>query len=356
MSNVTDFKLATSALRQLCRIKKCPFIDMPIAFADPTDQLSGGVMQVGENNKNVSQTTYNIIQCYVNHYGQTYGSNLFDDHETQDDFLIYQATRLRRLMYTDEMFEEAKPESASLHTLYQHPLIWLIVKDLICPIFEVPLENVFIIIGCSAEVDIAQLFRKGEIQSDKAPQDQFVYVNDAVENSAVKNALLLIEVIKALELSPKEVICEIFSGSIYTKLSGILNLCYSDEDSVAEFIAVLFEVLDLSPEDFPHIQSIDLRKTAQAGDMPYRNNMQWWYMGLPEKMLETVRGDDWTTYLELQGYMQEFWEDVEKIKEKKKQGEGVNFNDLLRLKQTQSHEEQRNDVTIQGLLSSNRVW
>ena len=87
---------------------------------------------------------------------------------------------------------------------------------------------------------------------------------------------------------------------------------------------------------------------------------QWWYLGLIEGMLQPVRGADWSTYETLEPYVKEFWDKVESIKQQKaKDGNpgGVPFDQLLRLKSTQTVGYKVDPTrSIQDLLSSDRVW
>ena len=77
-------------------------------------------------------------------------------------------------------------------------------------------------------------------------------------------------------------------------------------------------------------------------------------------MLEPTRGSDWTVREGLQPYVREFWDKVEEVKSKRmKKGKdvGVPFDMLLGLKTKQlDGGETDTETTIQGLLSSNRIW
>jgi hypothetical protein len=86
----------------------------------------------------------------------------------------------------------------------------------------------------------------------------------------------------------------------------------------------------------------------------------WWSFGILEKMMEGARGADWSIYNELQPYVEAFWNQVESVrKERIKEGHdnGVPFDVLLRIKQKQNVDTQIDpNLTLQALLSSNRVW
>ena len=87
---------------------------------------------------------------------------------------------------------------------------------------------------------------------------------------------------------------------------------------------------------------------------------QFWYLGILEKMMEPARGSDWSVYQGLEPYIKDFWNKVENVRQQRvKSGHdnGIPFDLLLRIKskQTTGYETDY-DKTIQGLLSSSRVW
>ena len=77
-------------------------------------------------------------------------------------------------------------------------------------------------------------------------------------------------------------------------------------------------------------------------------------------MLDNIRETNWSVYEALEPYVKEFWDKVEEIKkERGKKGKDpeVPFDTLLRIKSKQTSNSDIDDtITLQGLLSSNRVW
>lgn len=358
MSNVSDFKIAAALLREVCRAKKKPFTDVALVFKNPAGKVDGNVLHVGEP-KTVGQSLYMIVAAYLNADKQITGSSFFNDENQKTDFLTYVATLFRRIVFSDQSdFEEAKPDSLFVQKLYQRPVVWTIMKNLISPVFEVPLRNITITAGTSPFVDVAHYFKEGEARNPNAPPGDFVFVNDDVENEAVKNAILFIEVLKAHELSPTQVINDLFQSDLYLKFLGILKLCLSKNEMVEEFLAVLFSVVGLNVNLYPHVSQKDGNVvTAQTSTGPQTVPMQWWYMGLTEKMLDPNRGFNWNVREGLEPMVTEFWDQVELIKSRKRQGDGVAFNDLLRLKQMQTSDPPKDATqTLQSLLSEQRIW
>jgi hypothetical protein len=191
-----------------------------------------------------------------------------------------------------------------------------------------------------------------------APKDDFIFVNEDVRNEAFRNAVLFFEVLKAHGLSPLQVVNDLFESRLYEKLLGTLKLGLVGNEQVEEFVAVLFSLAGVNASLYPHVEQQDGKVVvAQSSSSPQTVALQWWYQGLTEKMLDPVRGFDWSVRVNLDNYIQEIWDQVELIKSRKRQGDGVPFNDLLRLKQLQTTE--RTDYskgTIQSLLSQQRIW
>jgi hypothetical protein len=347
--------LAASAIRHICRLRSIPFKDTLIDFDDKSGVVSG-ILKV-QSGLSIGHTSFNIINAYVENATDLTGQEFFTSEDQKQVFLIHQATLLRRVMFACQGHNwNIREESAFVQRLYQRPFVWLLMKDIICPVVGCQIKNLLLVAGASSQIDVARGFKSGEVHDRNLPEEDFIFVNDEVKNEAVKSALLFVEVLKFHELSPVEVVRTLFEGKIYEKMLVAAKLAFVHDQAVDEFVAVLFEVLDLDPDLYPHLFEPSGIKSAQSWDRPYHAPMQWWYSGLTEKMLGQVRGEDWTTYQSLEGLNHEFWEQVEKIKNRKPQGEGVNFNDLLRLKQVQTSDPQEMTKTIQGLLSSQRVW
>jgi hypothetical protein len=99
-------------------------------------------------------------------------------------------------------------------------------------------------------------------------------------------------------------------------------------------------------------------KSAQNSTQGMPN--QFWQLGLIEQMIEPTRGSDWTVYENLEPYVKEFWDKVEDVRKKRIENghdNGVPFNSLLRIKQRQTVGYETDPTqTLQGLLSSDRVW
>lgn len=357
MSKISDFKLAESAIKHFCKKQKLPFYDFDLDFESQEHGVKGQTLRVGQG-KNLGSTLYNIVHRYIRF---ACDSNHRDpDHESIDDILLHFATMIRNVIYSKSFFSEAKSDEMVAGRLYQNPLVWLLMQDIIVPVFDILLKNILTITGPSPYMDVARAFKKEEVDTDKLPDEDFIYVNSDVENKSVIDAHVLYAAIVAHGHDPLHIIQDIFNSDIYDKMFGLVEMSYGDKLLAEEFFAVLFNILGLRYSDFPHVKIAQstLQKQAQFGEHPQSgNSMMWWYLGLPEKMLEPVRGSDWSVRKSLEPWIEEFWDKVEDIKKEKSQGDGVPFSELLRLKTRQSIDDNIDTrTTLQGLLSSQRIF
>ncbi len=338
---VTDFALAQHIIKDLCRMENVSFVDVDVSFDE-----NGEGIRVLESTK-VCQSLYKIICGYIDNSVKILGKELLSNPSDKDNFLTTLATSLRAIEYSENTFS-SKAEGLFIQGLYQRPLVWILLKDIVCPIYDVDLENIRIVAGDNPQADIARYYDKGEIDVGDFENYPFIFVNE-VDNKPVSNALLFIEALKAHKLDPVKVLLDIFESELFDKMDGLLTLVFNDNpDGKKVFIHTLTNVL--------RIERNSKVVTAQStdGERPEIQN-QFWYMGLIEGMLDTTRGSDWSTTKALQPYVEAFWNKVEAVKEAKG-GENVTFNELLQLKREEGPKGIDPTRTLQQLLSSDRVW
>ncbi len=355
-NRVSDFKLAKSILTAICRRNNYNFVDINIDF-DGEKSIGDGYLNIGKT-KNIAHTIYKIISEYVDNSFYIFDCPLFNDEEMKERFLTNLAASLRGVLYDLNGFQDYL-EELTLQGLYQKPLIWILMKDLVCPIFHLPLADVKIVTGDNPYIDIARYYKKGDIEKNGEVSYPFVFVNE-IGNKPVQNAFIFVEVLKAYGLSPVEVLKDLFNSDLYRKIEGVLILFFDEMCNVELFISTLIRILDIDLRSFKTSSKLEkLSKFAQ-----FRNNWdttsQWWYLGLLEGMLEPARGADWTTYEGLEPYIKAFWNKVEKVRENKEKSgnfDGIPFEELLRIKVPQTTGYKADPtITLQGLLSSVRVW
>lgn len=354
MDNVSDFKLAACLIKKLCKQNNVTFVDAPITFDEEVPEA----LNIGKT-RNVAHTIYRIVAEYINRSFDITGVQFFSDESQRDEFLILLASNLRGLIYNEDTAYSAIDDPYILR-LYQYPIVWILLKNIICPLYNKELVNLKVVNAGTAEIDIARYYKKEEVQSEGISDEDFIFVN-IVDNRVVQNVFIFIESLKAYGLSPIEVIKTIYETDVYDKYRGLLEIAFDEPDEIIDFESTVMAVLGISSYGLMVRKMAKLKssmiKTAQVGG---GGDTQFWYFGALEKMIDSVRGSDWSVYQTLEPYIQEFWGKVEEVKQKRvKAGKdpGVPFDTLLRIKSKQTVDFEIDPThTMQALLSSNRVW
>lgn len=347
MSKVSDFKFSSIFLKKICQKNGVSFVDCNVLFDDIVDE---DAICVGTP-KNIAHTIFKIISEYINKSESIVGKNLF--RGDKNNFLISLASSLRSFMYSDDFRHIYNTEPHSLR-LYQKPIVWILMKNIICPLFDKDLKNIKVVCVDSPYVDISRLIVQEDFEKDI--EEPFIFLNN-IDNRIIQNAFLLIESIKGHDLSPIEVFKEIYESDLYSSFEGLLDLSLNEEEKKDFESTLMFSTgIDFySYLPFKYAKNkINMKKISQ------NVNSQWQNLGVLEQMIEPFRTDDWSVYNDLNPYIEQFWNKVEEVRKKRiKSGhdDGVPFDLLLRIKSKQTTDHKTDvDRTIQDLLSSNRVW
>lgn len=354
MSKVSDFKMSMSIIRKICNKHKVSFVDVSVSF----DEDISGTLFIGKT-KNIAHTIFKIVSKYIDKSLDIVGEQLMPDESERNEFFVVLSSNLRSFMYGDDS-EYNFVDDAHVMRLYQFPIVWLMMKNIVCPIYNKDLTNLKVICDGNAKVDIARYYKKEELSSDEVSDESFIFVN-IINNRIVQNAFIFIETLVAYDLSPMEVVKKIYGSDLYSKYKGLLDISLEDEE-VYDFEAAIMENLGVNFYSMISHRTGCLRpnflKTAQ-NSVPGLPN-QFWNLGLIEQMLEPTRGADWTVYKNLEPYVKEFWDKVESVRLKRIENghdNGVPFDSLLRIKQRQTVGYETDPTkTLQELLSSDRVW
>jgi hypothetical protein len=354
-SKISDFKMAGSIIKKMCRKQNVVFVNVSLSFEDPIE----GTLFIGET-KNISHTIFKIVSEYISNSMSIIGSQLMPDEKDREEFLIVLASNLRNFMYGDDSSDTFVDESHIVR-LYQYPLVWILLKDIICPIYNKEMINLKVINASHPQIDIAKYYSLEEVVSEEISDEEFIFIND-INNRVLQLSSLFLESLKAYGLSPIEVIQGIYESDVYEKYHGLLEIALADDDEIRDFECSVMESLGVNfyslISDKVAFISSKFMKTAQ-NSVPGLPN-QFWQLGLLEKMMEGRRGADWSVYMGLEPYVKEFWDKVEDVRQKRVENghdDGVPFNTLLRIKERQTVDYKVDpNTTIQSLLSSNRVW
>lgn len=353
---IKDFKLANSFLKAIANKNKklfenIDFSEMDIFF-DEKNKQSNEAWLVINDSKNIAHTNFKIISEYID-VCDKYNANIFKNEKIKKFILISYANCLRVMFFNGNRLDNYLEDEITVQYLYQRPLMWTLVKNLFCPIYDLDYEkynNIKIMIGSNCNVDIARYYKK----------ENFIFVNE-INNQVCENAFLMVEILKMMGLKPIKVINDIIDNDLYDKFYTPLKIAFDLNKNVYDFILILSCILG-----YDFINKINKKnkisssniKCAQAfpSEIPY----QWWYLGIIDRMMEPSRKVNYDFELELEKDVENFWNKVEKWREKYNNKKGtarsVPFNILLKLYNNEYDLNNSTDVTIQSLLSSERIW
>jgi len=355
---VSDFKIAESFLRLLCAEKGLEFVDACV-IVDDGEERDDNILGIHiQKSENVIETIYLIIEAYIDNARRIFHKDIVDKNN-YDKIKLYISLWLRTIIDNDVLSQKEETilkDNLILERLYQRPLVWIMMKDIICPIYEKPLQNIKVVSGCNSYIDISRFYDKGEIKKDNDHNYPFVFVNN-ISNNVVQNVFLFIETLRSYDLCPIEVVKDIFESPLYEKFFGLLKISLGSEKLANDFVTNLIMLLGIDLFNYFDIRtkSDDILKDAiKIAQISPDGTMQWWFLGVLERMMERNRGTDLTTYNVLEQYRDDFWGKVKKIKDK--YGD-IPFNYLLKMKRNyDGTNEEESCRVLQSLLSKNRTW
>lgn len=352
---ISDFKLAEFFIRNVCKYNHASFVDMPVDFDDARTegQVVRGKITVGHTSK-LSQTIYQIVGAYIRNFPIIAETTAIPDEE-QISILNSVLAVLRDFTYS--AYRDNGITGGVTSRLNRDPFVWILIRDLVCPAWQVPLENLKIIAAKSPYVDGARFVKEGDFPTLNVPEDHFLFVNLDFENQPVRSAFVFAEAIRGHGLEPAAVIHDLFAKEeLRAKLVGMAKAAFLGTDAINTFITILAVIANYEDKESILLFEKNARWNSNTGiwsQAQYNGADAWWFVGLTEKMLEPARGPDWTPYEAMKPFTDELWSKVEA--EKKRRGlTELPMELLLRVQSEQFH--QRPDLIIQGLLSDVRVW
>lgn len=350
MKTISDFPLAEWYLRRVCNSFGAPFVDLPVAFYE--NEIGAALVDnqivVGKTDR-LSQTLFQIFGAYIHNIDRISGPCNASDAEKVKHINAFLSIG-RDLTYGSGMPELGEIKEAVTTRLNRDAFVWILLRDVICPAFEMAIKNTKVIASRTPYVDGAKFFENGDIDAPTLqPQDYpFIFLNLDVENLPCRAAYLLHEAIRAQGINPKVVIYDLLSKSeLRGKVEGLAKAAFVEDHLIDNFMSMLGILVGYTGPS---------HKTAAASGKVVKaqfSNGSWWLMGLIEQQLEPARGYDWQPYHELEPMTNELWEKVEREKERR----GLSQLPLELLLRVQSEQfKQKPDLIIQGLLADARIW
>jgi len=358
VKQVTDYKFCTAILRRACNGAGCLFVDVPVCFDDESGfvGLRNGQIWIGSPKK-LGETFANIIFVYLKNFREITGKEVFGSPSQSDSSSLLIANFIRKLTNRTDDSLNLSFDEPIVQRLYQYRFVWLLMQDLVCPAYAIPVNNHRIICYDAPKFDIADCFE--EIQGEE--RSLTVFVNAGIEYEPCLFAGLFLASIECHKLDPAKIVQELLESGLRQHFIGLAKLAFQKDEEVDDFIAFLltFTRLDNKVELI-----IDKKADILSGDIfslykesQHQRNFSdssWWYFGLLEKMLESVRGADWTTYKTLTPYLREMWDKIHEARRKKGR-DGLNYEALLRIKNKEMDKDEHPQI-LEVLLGNNRVW
>ncbi len=358
LTRISDFIVARRILEIVCHKNRCDFVNLAIDFGrhEPCFDYDSQILKLPEE-ATLPQTIYSIVSLYVDNMAFICKKQI-PNEEDRMSVKNFALALVRDFATSDAKLGCSRTD---IHTmrLDQFPVVWMLLKTIICPACNLPLNNLQIIAGPSGVADGAVL-----IDDNKGPlpvkrDKPFVFINLDIEAEAVRAAFLLVEVLRYLCMlvesdSGAEDILRSIVSEFYlrNKIVDFISMAYPDPEKAADFFATLSIICNSEDMEVIAIKLMsedadDMVRTAQG----MADN--WWFLGLTEKMLEPARSEDWTVYETWKPITEELWAKVETQRRVRGLDE-VPFEMLLRI----MSEEQMTDETqtLQGLLSDDRIW
>jgi hypothetical protein len=300
----------------------------------------------------LGKTIFNIVATYANHIDSITAIPK-PSREEINAFLNTVLAIVRDMSYGTSSITANKKDGET--ELNRQPLVFVLMRDIVCPVFDKPVKNLRIKTINSPYVDGAKWLTPDSVASADYSQFPLLALNMDVENESYRQAFLFAETIKAHGLDPLQVVHDIFTKEELRKpFIGLLKLSLVEPDEVNNFLTIISAMTRYGGERILDKTSWSLSpvKTSQA--MGGSMGQAWWYLGLIEKLLEPARGSDWSRYDELKSQTQELWDKIEA--EKVKRGLDPLPMELLLRIQSEDYKNNQEHLTIQGLLDDNRVW
>lgn len=353
MFKISDFILPKSLIQAACRSKGVGFIDLEVSFERSAETGFVGNKIVLAPQKTLEDTYWQIISIYFRNFPKIHGINLFNSG--RDASAVY----FKVQQFINKLFQDAcrgkgwESDEPVVQRLYQYPLAWIIIKDLICPVFDRPSNNTRIIFSTSPLVDVSKYYNSDELDLDIDEEEaDLIFLNSACVYAPLETASLIVSAIEAHNLCPKETLLEI-EGNLFlkNKLKGAASVYFTEDEKLNDFMDFLYTFAGVVNKSEELVSSDNINKEAQAS--PHNVESNWWFFGLIEKMLEPARGSDKEVHETLEQLRDVIQVEVEKTRQESGR-EGANYEKLLRA--IDSDESPSKYVILEKTLSKDRLW
>lgn len=358
MPKVSNFILARKVLELVCDEIDCDFVDCEVVFDQQSADWSFSDGAFHGPSKDVpgqtlARTLYSLVVTYLQSMPSINGKAPPQDKVNQ--ILQYLFPLVNAFTMKEGFTGEGDRKDRIAMRLDQHPAVWMLIKDIICPLRQAEIRDFRVVAGHSHIADAVVYLTEKEIPNSSLGSDEFpfLFLNLDVESEAIRSAFLLYYAVQAHfpDEDPAMLIKSIFVDHFLKQdLIGFLRMAFENDEDVLHFFATLSLLTQMEEMEIMATAYAKGRlvKTAQS---TLQGN--WWFMGLIEKMLAPARGPDWSVTKGWESITRDLWERVEKERVRRGLAE-VPFELLLRV--SSEHLKKDDKKTLQGLLDATRVW
>lgn len=364
MAKISDFILAYKALEIICDDFDFDFVDCEVVFDRPNDAwlCLNGVLHgpsLETLDQSLPKTIYSIVETYINSMPQINGKSL--PKESIGPILSYIFATVNAFAMEIKGEVQSDRDRHFSMRLNQHPVVWMLLKDILCPMHHVKLQDVRVIAGHSHTLDAACIFKpdagnytKNIGEQQTWTDEPFLFLNLDVESVAIRSAFLFYRAVEFhfSDQDASSIIRNLFVDHFLKRdLIGFLRMALVKDEDVLQFFAVLSLLTQMEEMEIiaTAYSKNNLVKTAQYN--PIQGS--FWFQGLIEKMLDPVRAPDWSITKGWQPITEALWQKVEEERKRRGLAE-VPFEMLLRI--SSDHLKVNEKQTLQGLLGNARVW
>ena len=346
---VSNYSIAKYLIDSATKKYDCSFVDMTVVFGDDFIGMKDNKICVG-NSDSWGAVVFNIISVYFDNFKEICGKEIYIDERDRDFVLLALSKFMSKLTKNDNILDEARSDEPILMRLYQYPVVWMLMKDIICPACQITYENVLMAFVKTVECDIATFVDDPDYLIN---DEVYIAVNDLVEYPPVRDVFIFGAVLEAHGQYPIDIIQLILNGDLKKKVESVVKLAYGDDEKVEDFMQVL-TTYGYSENKIESLVAGNVEKTASVAKAAQDANGSFWYFGLIEKLIEPTRGSDWSTYEHLHPWFEEMQAKINAAREKAGK-DGVTFEYLLRIKDGENSKKENNTV-MERRLKKNRVW
>lgn len=363
MFKISDFVIPHYIISSVCKSLNTNMVDLYIEFIEANEEIykiQDSDTLVLRMTDDLSSNYFRIIKGYFDNFSEIYAdpsASVFDTpDQAANTWMIIQN-------YLNTAFgnkiELDKPVTQRLH---QYPLVWNILSNLICPLFELECKNTLIVVGDSPILDVVTYFEDSEgLDSTDGDQEfPLIIINNATNHLPLKYALLLYYGIKSQGICPIKAMKVLREKGLDSSLHGLVSLLFDDGNDYTEF-GNIYHFLTGDGSNMVMDESstevfFQKYKTAQLQFGADAVHSSFWYLGLIEKLLDVTRYENENK--QLHNYMESFrdqtWKKIEQARAEKGI-DGLAFEALLRIKDEKIAKP--DDIKIlENVLSSDRIW